>query len=261
MAMNPKLLRPRQTSKYAALRIGLVAYWPMNETATSGDVTVEDWTKRGNNLTSNNSVLSTTGRIDNARDLVAANSEYLAASSDRADLRFMDGRSWTFACWLYIQTSWPTGLQAILSRDGVSAGQRETLLAIHTVSTLRRITWETGPGTATNAVAFVADQSTTGDRLAVDTWHFFAATYNASTLGLALRLNAGTRSGETATATRPAGTPVVGTRPFNLGRRPAGTPDMYLTGRLDEVAKWDRVLSAAEIDTLYNAGNGIDLRQ
>lgn len=260
MAMSPKLLRPRQTSKYAALRKSLVAYWPMNETATSGDVTAEDWTKRGNDLTSNNSVLSTTGKIGDARDFVAGNTEYLSAT-DRTDLRFMDGRDWTFACWIYVPSSWPVGIQAFLSRDGVSAGQRETLLLMQTVSTLRRITWETGPGTTTNAVAIVSDQSSAGDRLAVNTWHFFAATYNASSTVLSLRLNAGTRTGETGTATRPAGTPVVGTRPFTLGRRPAGTPDLYLTARLDEVAKWDRVLSSAELDTLYNSGSGIDLRK
>jgi hypothetical protein len=74
------------------------------------------------------------------------------------------------------------------------------------------------------------------------------------------RLNAGTRTGETGTGTLAAGTPVVGTRPLNLGRRPSGTPDLFLTGYMDEVAKWDRVLSSAELDTLYNSGNGIDLR-
>jgi hypothetical protein len=35
----------------------------------------------------------------------------------------------------------------------------------------------------------------------------------------------------------------------------------YLNGSLDEVAMWSRRLSDAEVNTLYNDGNGIDLRR
>lgn len=259
--MSPRLLRPTAPrGRYRSLRTGLVAYWPLNESAPSGDVTAEDWTGRGNNLTSNNSVPSVTGKTGNGRGFTAANTEWLD-TTDRADLRFMDGRDWTFAAWIYVASSWPAGLQSIVSRDGVSAGQRESLCGISSVGSLGRITWETGPGTATNSVVFVSDQSSAGDRVAVNTWHFFAVTYSESTRGLAMRLNAGTLSGQTGSATRPVGTPVVGTRNFTIGRRPAGSPDLYLTASLDEIAKWDRVLSPAELDTLYNSGTGIDLRQ
>lgn len=261
MPMNPRLLRPTgPRGRFRSLRVGLVAYWPMNEVADSGDVTAEDWTGRGNNLTSNNSVPSVTGKTGNGRGFTAANTEWLDAT-DRADLRFMDGRDWTFAAWLYVPSSWPVGQQAIVSRDGVSAGQRETHAVIATVALVHRITWETGPGTATNASVFVSDQSSAGDRLAVNAWHFLAVTYRESTRTLAMRLNAGTLSGQTSSGTRPVGTPAAGTRPFTLGRRPSGSPDAYLTAFLDEVAKWDRVLSASELDTLWNNGSGIDLRQ
>jgi len=35
----------------------------------------------------------------------------------------------------------------------------------------------------------------------------------------------------------------------------------FLNADLDEVAFWQRRLSDAEVDTLYNNGTGIDLRQ
>jgi|688.fasta_scaffold212864_5 hypothetical protein len=261
MPMNSRLLRPLARGRYNALRVGLVAYWPLNEDASSGDVTAEDWTGRGNNLTSNNTVPSVTGRTGNGRHLTAANTEFLAASTDRTDLRFMDGRSWTFAFWFYMPGAWPATSGAFVCRDGVSSGQRETLCSTNLIGgTQRRITWETGPGTSPNIAAFVQDSATTGDRIPLDAWHFVAFTFDWSSRVLSGRLNAGTRTGETGTGTLAAGTPVVGTRPLNLGRRPSGTPDLFLTGYMDEVAKWDRVLSSAELDTLYNSGNGIDLR-
>jgi hypothetical protein len=260
MAMSPRLLRPiGPRGRFRALRVGLVAYWPLNEDATSGDVTAEDWTGRGNDLTSNNSVPSVAGIQGNGREFNAANTESLAASTDRADLRFMDGRDWTFAFWCNL-ASWPGSLMAFASRDGVSAGQREILCDARTSASLRRITFETGPGTSPNTQTLVSDQATAGDRLALNTWHFVAFTYNAATRVLSARLNAGTLSGQTGSGTLAAGTPVVGTRPLNLGRRPGAAPDLFLTGLMDEVAKWDRVLSSAELDTLYNSGNGIDLR-
>lgn len=260
MGMSGRLLRPRASSRYASLRASLVAYWPLEEDASSGDVSAVDWTGRGNDLTSNNTVPSLTGKVGSARSFTAANSERLSAATDRNDLRFMDGRDWTFCCWLYMPSTWPAQ-GAICSRDGVSAGQRETLCDARVAGGARRIVWETGPGISPSVDVSVGDNAVAGDRLAVNAWHFYAATYTNSTRVLACRINAGTQSSESNTGTLPAGTPVVGTRPFNLGARPAGTPDLFLTGYLDEVAKWDRVLSAAELNALYNGGSGIDLRR
>jgi hypothetical protein len=39
------------------------------------------------------------------------------------------------------------------------------------------------------------------------------------------------------------------------------TSTEFLNGDLDEVAFWNRRLSDAELDTLYNSGAGIDLRR
>jgi hypothetical protein len=261
MPMNPRLLRPiGPRGRFRSLRVGLVAYWPLNEDAPSGDVTAEDWTGRGNDLTSNNSVLSVAGKIGNAREFVAANSEGLVAAGNNADLRFMDGRDWTFSFWFNL-SSWPAGNMAFVSRDGVAAGEREVLCIAFTSSNRHRLSFETGPGTSPNTQVQVLDQVTAGDRLPLNTWNFLAFTYNSATRVLAARLNAGTLTGQTSSGTLPAGTPVVGTRPLNLGRRPAAAPDLFLTGQMDEVAKWDRVLSSAELDTLWNNGAGIDLRQ
>ncbi len=256
--MSPRTLRPRQAGRYTALRSGLVAYWPMNEAASSGDVTAEDWTKRGNNLTSNNSVLSVSGRTGNGRVFTEANNEWLSAAGNNADLRFMDGRSWTFAGWIYVSSTWPSQ-QVFVARDPVTAGNREIAFDCRISGGVRRITCQTSPGSSPGVFLTVGDTTSAGDRLPLDQWHFFAFTYDSTTRVASGRLNAGTRTDESTSATLAAGTPPVGTSALNVGRRNDGFG--YFSGYLDEIAKWDRVLSAAELDTLYGNGLGIDLRQ
>ena len=234
---------------YQNLRVGLVAYWPMNEDASAGDVTAEDWTGRGNNLTSNNSVPSVAGLQGNAREFTSANSEYLSASGANNDLKFADGRDWTYAGWIWSST-W-TNNNIWTGND--SAGNREILFTLRTVRT-RSLGCELNPGGA-GGVSVIA-----GDTLPLSAWNFFAFTYSHSTGVVTGRINDG--SGDnTISGTRAAGALVESGNPLNLGRRQFTGAESYFGGRLDEVAKWDRVLSTAELDTLYNNGAGIDLRQ
>lgn len=255
MPMSPRLLRPRASgrNRFRSLRVGLVAYWPMNETADSGDVTAEDWTGRGNNLTSNNTVPSAAGIQGNARSFTAANSEWLAAASNNVDLRFADGRDWTFAGWILVPT-WTVGT---IFAGNDSSGNREFIadLRFNADAALQnRLAFQINPGGAAGGSVIV------GALLAVNTWHFFAFTYTHSTGVIAGRTNNGQGS-NFATATRTAGSLVQSTQPFNLGRRQFTSANSYFGGRLDEVAKWDRVLTTDELDTLWNNGTGIDLRQ
>ena len=245
MPMSPRLLRPRATGRYTALRAGLVAYWPLNETATSGDVTAEDWTKRGNNLTSNNSVLSTTGKVGNARQFVTANSEFLSIASN-ADVQFGED-AWTFSLWLYVPSS-ASGQMQVFSKDGSAAGGRELELNYNRAANTVELAMYATDDSSVSPAQIVA---------ARDAWHFIAATHAANSATVTLRVNASTstttRSGaktyaKTSTALR------VGARVYAGFVQP-------LTGNVDEVAKWSRVLSSTELDTLYNAGAGIDLRQ
>ncbi|GIT08329.1 MAG: hypothetical protein CM1200mP30_19590 [Pseudomonadota bacterium] len=52
-----------------------------------------------------------------------------------------------------------------------------------------------------------------------------------------------------------SGTPHSSSEPLTFGYANFHT---YYTGKLDEVAVWDKGLSAAEITTLYNSGGGLD---
>jgi len=242
-AMNPRLLRPLTNERYRALRVGLVAYWPLNETATSGDVTAEDYTKNGNNLTSNNSVLSTAGLFGNGREFVAANTEFLSIASN-AQMQFGQ-KDWSMSFWFNID-AW--GTYQMASKDG--GGGREVECLAQTVSgsrVVQLVFYHSGGSVAGNI----------GSNLATGVWHFLALRHINSTGIITSRIN-----GTANTFTRPSGqTWNSGTTIFTLGARQFPGFQQYMNGKIDECARWDRALSDAELDTLYNSGSGIDLRK
>jgi hypothetical protein len=247
MPMSPRTLRPRQTGKYTALRVGLVAYWPLNETATSGDVTAEDWTNRGNDLASNNSVLSVAGLQSNAREFVAGNTEYLSRASN-TDLTLGNG-DWTLAFWFWRSSL--TGNQVIVSKDSTSFREFNIHSTFAGDTTLLSLEIFNTSGTARNISTFSAQVA--------NAWNFVACRHVASTGATTVRCNATTQ-----TYTRTGGPVeewVSQNTPWAIGRRGFLGGQLYLTGYVDECAKWSRALSDSELDTLYNSGAGIDLRQ
>lgn len=245
-AMSPRLLRPRASGfRYASLRQGLVAYWPLNETAASGDVTAKDESGNGYDLTSNNSVLSTPGKIGNARQFVAANTEFLSIASS-AGVQFGED-AWTFSLWLYVPAS-ASGVMQVFSKDENLANGREIETNYNqTADSIRLFVYTTDDFAA--APAIVAAPR--------DQWNFVAATHAAGSDTVTLRVNT-----STSTTVRQANkTYQKSVTQLRVGARVYAGFVQPLTGSVDEVAKWNRALSAAELDQLYNSGNGINLGQ
>jgi hypothetical protein len=249
MPMNPRLLRPLAKARFRALRVGLVAYWPFEEDAPSGDVTAIDWTGRGNDLTSNNSVLSTTGKVGLGRELVAANSEFLSRASN-TDLQFGDG-DWTLSAWVYVPDR-ADGEGYVIGKD--QSGGREvifsnTVTAATTVNRFTFIVFHTD-GSLISGISNARTKANFVDRW----WHYVII--NAA--GAVTQYLNGVSEG---TATRAGGKTFIATNtPFNVGRRSFSGAAGHLTGTVDELAKWTRALSASEVSALYNGGTGIDLR-
>jgi hypothetical protein len=244
--MNARLLRPLASGfKYQSLRTGLVAYWPLNETAASGDVTAEDKSGRGNNLTSNNSVLSTAGLIGNARDFVAANSEFLSIASN-TDMQFGD-KDFTLALW-FNADDW--GSYQIVAKDASNARELECSLSSPSGNNRVNVVFYHSGGGVT------LTQPNPGS-LSAGVWHFLAFRHINSTGVITWRLNA-----TDYTFTRPAGQTWNATSTaFHLGSRVFSPFQQYFNGKIDECARWSRALSNAELDELYNSGNGINLGQ
>jgi hypothetical protein len=257
MAMSPRLLRPLASSRFGDLRVGLTAYWPLNEDAPSGDVTAVDFTGRGNNLTSNNSVLSAAGKVGNAREFVAANSEFLSGP-DSADTRLGDA-DWTLSCWMYVPTA-ANGEQRVIAKDVSGARNWDLFVVRNTSTTANRF----GIGMFRNGNVFVGAAIGPDRNNAdfIDRWWHLTVTNLSGVVTLHENGAVVSGAGSAATVTRPAGTTwneVAGA--LNIGRREFSGFQQHFTGLVDEVAMWSRALSLSDISRLYNNGNGIDLRK
>lgn len=249
MSMSPRLLRPRQASQYASLRTSLLAYWPMNESAPSGDVSAVDWTRRGNDLVSNNSVLSVAGKVSNARQFVRANSEYLSVTSN--DLTFGEP-AWSIAFWFFVPTAASNSRFNLIGKD--VAGSRHLVIAYNFdsagSSTVDSIAFQMYRSDSTSSI--ISKSSATRNA-----WHFATLIHQASSATIDVefdRVSVGslTRSGAQSWASMVS--------QFCVGRREYSGFNDYADANIDELAIWGRALSSTELATLYNSGAGIDLR-
>ena len=238
----------QQASLYESLRTNLVAYWPLNETATSGDVTATNWVAGGLNMTSENSVLSVAGKINNGRTFVSANSERMLGNSTAATT-LLGTANFTVAFWFRMNAAYVSGNQGLVTNDFFST-ERGVSIYMTGVS-----------GNWYRPYMYLRYTDNTeetfapfgGDTASASTWHFFCARLNGGTT-LDVRFN-------TFNAT-----PKTITKSFHATRQrlffgTRYTAFDFLNGDLDEVAFWQRRLSDAEVSTLYNNGTGIDLRQ
>ena len=247
MAMNQKLLRPRASGgkRYKALRVGLQAYWRLDETAGAGNVSALD-SIGTSNLTSTNSVLSTTGLIGTARNFVAASLQTLSIA-DGAVAQFGDG-DWAICLWHFTTTSMGNN-ERIIVRVSANGGVLD-----------QRVFFRPGGSNAIRFFSYYTDGSAANvvdsiNEVTANAWNFMALSHNAGVVTIQLN---GTR----ATGNRAAGKAFrssVGPLLY-FGGEGSGAAGA-ISGNLDEICKWTRALSNAELDALYNSGAGINLNQ
>jgi hypothetical protein len=256
MAMSPKLLRPRQTSQFAALRNGLAGYWAFNESAASGDVSATNYVTGGVSLTSVNSVPSTTGIQGNARNFTTANSERLYASiSGNASLTLIGPTAFSVAFWfrpngnasaantygLVSNDSFPTerGMAIGMPSSGSTSWNMPHLYIFYTDNTTDTYNPWNGILPAT---------------IAKDVWHFICIRRDGNTVSSTFNGTAGTPI----TLTK---TPLASRSNLHVGIRygTSGAGADFFNGDVDELAIWSRALSDSDVSSLYNSGAGIDL--
>jgi hypothetical protein len=219
----------------------------MNETATSGNVTAVDNSGNAFNFTSVNSVLSTAGKVSNARQFVNANQTHLLGGSTSSLLAF-GGGDWSVQFWLNLTGPLPTTATnaTILSRSVDSAGSfasSEFSIGLFFNSGVTNLTVN-----GANTLTFTQSGS-----LLADTWHHIVLTNTGTTVSYyrdGSLISTGTRTGTWLTGARHM---VIGIPNTNA------MATQTLDGSVDEFAKWNRTLSANEVSALYNNGNGQSL--
>ena len=238
---------------YSSLRSSLTNYWPLNEEAPSGsNTTAVNWVSGGTNMTSDNAVPSIVGKSRNGRSFTRANSQRMSATAN-ASMTICGTSDYTLAFWFRLDGSPSSGNFGLVSNDFFST-ERGISVYVNSTGTI----WD---------FPYLYLRYTDNTE---ETW--FPVNIGSGTVGIAagawtfacLRLSGGTTldfrinsvNGQTKTLTKSLHSSrqrlFFGTRYTNAD---------HLNGALDEVAMWSRRLSDAEVNTLYNDGNGIDLRR
>jgi hypothetical protein len=222
-----------------SLTDSLSAYWKLDE--ASG--TRED-SHGANDLTDNNTVGSTTGKLNTAGSFIAANSEYLSIA-DNATLSFDPATPFTFSAWVYLQSK---VVDRTIGGSWNFAGADRSFI-VYYQSSSDRFRFEISADGSTSGVSINADSLGSP---ATGTWYFVVAWHDYLGGFIAIQVNNGTVD----QASWLGGTRNTAS-PFILGANGTGT-GAFWNGRIDEVGYWvGDILTASERTQLYNGGAGL----
>ena len=212
---------------------GLEAYWSFEE--ISGTVT--DQTSNTNNLPTNSGVTyEQTGKIDDC--VTISGSGYLQGTSDTVGTNVFSISAW-------VKTPDVADRKTIFAcEDGPwNSGYN---FAISTTGQLYCAVFASGAGD--NITTNSADWDD-------DTWHHVVVTHNGGGTGSAINFYVdGSLQGKTGSMGKTPVSNVGGT--FRIGNWTL-TTDFGLNGEVDEMGVWSTVLSATDVSTLYNFGDGL----
>lgn len=224
----------------AAAPSDYVSCWDLNETSgTRYDAN----TTNSNDLTDNNTVgYSTTSKAGNSADFIEANVETLSIT-DAASVG-LEPAQYTFAIWVHL--------------DNVNGGEYfggKAAVSTHS-SPYAAYSWMTGgdanryfsiQGNEGPTTAYTAESNIAAT---ASTWYHLVATYNGTTL------KGYVNNVEKISVAKAATYYNDGV--FRLGGHTTyPNLDYTMDGRMDVAEVYDRALSVAEIDALYNSGSGV----
>lgn len=221
-----------------ALTDNLIAYWKLDE---SSGTTLVDSTSNGYDLGTSASgvTVGSTGKLGNA---ITLNGSTGSAS-----------RVYTSA--LYNASTFTIGMW--IKRNSHSDKARNLFSSNATDSA----TWGDGYSfylDSSNQLRyvnqFVAD-TTLGGNVNDTNWHYVLMTYNSGSVeGFVDGSSVGAGSAGTMNTSHAAGRTWIGENETAGG---VGSGTNLFDGTIDEVGYWSRVLSGAEITSLYNSGSGL----
>lgn len=219
-----------------ALTDNLIAYWGLEEASgTRND------SHSTHHLTDNNTVTQAVGKQGNAAQFTSANIERLT-EVDTVGLSGSD-RDFYVSGWVYFDTL--TVAQGLFSK-GTGSSNAALEYSLRYDFTNNRFQWRCSSGSGTTTLGL-----TNFGAPSVTTWYFVEVYHDSvnNVLGGAVNRGTANTSSHSTGVNNTAGA-------FGLGIEVnTGSP---LNGRMDEWGWWDRILSTAERNELYNAGAGRD---
>lgn len=214
----------------SSLLNGLISYWKMDEASGTAIDSIGV-----NALTANNNPLGVAGKINNAREFVAASSQSLQVLDNPS----FDFQVFTWAAWVKLTTK--TATMVIAGKYLITGGQEEWMVRYTTGSDRFEMV-----GTADGSTDVTLTANNFGSP-SVGVWYLLVAKRTSAGL-MSLSINNGTPN-TTALASL-----FNGTAEFRFGARGGGV--QFLNGALDESGLWSRELTADETTNLFNLGAG-----
>lgn len=212
------------------LLLSMISFWELEE--ASGN---RADSHGSNTLTDNNTVTQNTGKVGNAAEFVAANSEYLSRA-DNASLSTGD-IDFSLGFWIYLDSLATT--QIVVAKYAV--GEFEYRFDV-TTTRFRLLVSNDGANLVTVTANNFGQPSTA-------TWYWVMGWHDSVGNTINISVNNGT-------ADSTAHTTGVrdGSAPFTIGA--SGVPATHLSGRIDQALFSKRLWVANEKASLYNGGSG-----
>lgn len=213
-------------STYLPQKANIQGFWKLDE--TSG--TRYDETTNDNDLTDNATVLYAAGKIGNAADFEADNSEYLSIA-DAAQTGLDITGDISISCWIKPESLVNKWIFAKYDDSGVEKSYWCYITAAN------KINWQISDGTD---VPLISSNNAVG----TGTWYHIVCTFDASEQDMFVYLDTDVASNTS------AGISAIkdSNQPFYIGKRFDG---YYFDGLIDEVIVWNKCLTATEVLRVY----------
>lgn len=209
---------------------GLGGHWTLDESSgTRAD------SHGSSDLTPTNAPGNAAGQIGNALALTTGTQLVLCADNPAVSV---DGTDFTLTAWLYLSSTGPGSDAYVISKWGAAGSE----FLLYFVAGYIRLYVNPIGG---NVDAYIG-------MAAPDTWQFMVAQFNNTSKIVSISINNSTFE------VSGAGTGAVAasSAPFAIGAT-SDSASAGFYGRIDEVSLWKRLLTPAEITTLYNGGAGL----
>jgi Concanavalin A-like lectin/glucanases superfamily len=221
-----------------ALKTDLIGVW------CEGADPVTDQHTNGLTLTNNNTVATAAGKIGTAGDFEEGSSESLSRADEA--LLSTGNISWTEAVWIKMEgPSLPSSNQYISSKTTGVTDERVLLYrATAGENRFRFYIADFGVGVAASTFGLPS----------VDTWYYLQAQHDAAGDKIRIRVNDGAWDEQATGGTAPTDN----TAAFYLGAYGnGGSPILFFDGLINQFAFWKGLKSDADLNAIYNSGNGL----
>lgn len=224
-----------------SLLTNLISFWKLGE--ASGN---RADSYGSNTLAASGSPANTTGKVGSAVQLVSASSQYLSIA-DASQANLDPGTSdFAISLWIYPDTLPSVGALVFKGTAASGTGQGGYWLYSNASGALN-VRFSDG------SASYVMLQTATGV-VTTGAWHHVVVNFTRSGN---VQIFVNTVSKGTLSISAQSGA-VDSIRAFGVGAALSPTAGSFFNGRIDALGFWKRVLTTDEINTLYNAGAGLE---